>query len=135
MPSSSRVATTSAGAASTNRGACSTARTAWRSASDRARGGRGRGLLDAGGAGGRRRRYSVARESPSARQAWGAPRSGATASTAAIRRALLVVAGRVERDPQQLGDFSLDLDDLLRLRQARGEALVGPPQPLDLDPG
>src|SRR5512133_282310 len=50
-------------------------------------------------------------------------------------RALLVVAGRVERDPQQLGDFSLDLDDLLRLRQALGEGLVCPPQPLDLDPG
>src|SRR4029453_5254999 len=48
-PSSSRVATTSAGAVSQNRSESSTARTAWRSASDRARGGGGGG----GGGGGR----------------------------------------------------------------------------------
>ena len=106
MPSSSRVATTSAGAVSQNRSECNTARTLWRSASDSACGGRARDSL-AVDTGGRRRRYSVAREIPSARQAWAAPRSGATASTAVTSRALLVVAGRVERDPQQLGDFSL----------------------------
>src|SRR6266487_6913234 len=70
-------------ATSTNRGACSTSRTVWRSASLSDRGGRGRGGLDAAGADGRRRRYSVAREIPSARQAWVAPRSGVTVEMAA----------------------------------------------------
>ena len=80
MPSSSRVATTSAGAVSQNRSECNTARTLWRSASDSAwRAGRETASQltpAAAGAG------TVAREIPSARQAWAAPRSGATASTA-----------------------------------------------------
>jgi hypothetical protein len=69
MPSSSRVATTSAGAMSQNRSECNTARTVWRSAADSARGGRARDGL-AVDTGGRRRRYSVVREISSAWQAW-----------------------------------------------------------------
>ena len=49
-------------------------------------------------------------------------------------RALLVVAGRVERDPRATGDFSLDLDDPLGLRQAAARptgpcAVADPPRP------
>src|SRR6266568_3330404 len=46
--------------------------------------------------------------------------------------ALLLVARRVERDPQQLGDFSLDLDDLLGLAEAPAQADVVGPQAVDL---
>ncbi len=113
MPSSSSVAHTSAGELSTNRGLCSCSSTPARSDSDSARAevARRRGCS---GLGGRRRRYTPAREAPSARHADSVPVSG---SISAI--AMSIIAAPVRRRSgralgqqllQERGDVSLHLD-------------------------
>ena len=81
---------------------------------------------------GPRLRYAVARDSPTAWAAKVTPAPGPPPAPPPSALALVLVARRVERDPQQLGDFSLDLDDLLGLAQAAAQAVVVGAQPGDL---
>jgi len=88
MPSSSKVAQTSAGARSANRGECSASRMAWRSAAVRARGWArsrcGTGARRAGAGLARWQRYQLACATPAARHAARVPIRGASAVIAAL---------------------------------------------------